>query len=318
MNYQLIRALRSLVISILLFFTLMFTATLTASFGVRGSTAFDRAAPVFAESPYIDETTTTAAATTTIGITTTTTVSVTTTARTTTVTETTAEETTTTTEPVRPRFEVASPRIYAGISPNSQFYQERLAIAGDSIAYGFKYYGYIPDIHNIATESVSMWNFDHFTFNYGAGDMGLIDAVDYIRPKLLYMSLGMNDVNMNYPDSFTTKYADVIYQILEKVPDISIVVAGITPVTAECDYISNEIIREYNYALETMVMEIDSPRVCYFDAYSVVCDEYLDLRYECTSGDGIHLEPYCYSDILTALFDFLDTTSIPEQMMESE
>lgn len=314
MNYHLIRALRSLVIGVLIF---LMTPALTASFAARSNTYFNEAVPAFAESAYVEEETAVVATTTTSMLTTSmTTTSVTTTSSTTSaVTEST---TVTTTETLGARFEVASPNIYAGLSPNSQFYQERLAIAGDSIAYGFNYYGYIPDIHNIATESVSMWNFDHFTFNYGDGDMGLIDAVEYIHPKLLYMSIGMNDVNLNYPDSFAAKYTDVIYQILERVPDINIVVAGITPVTAECSYISNDIIRDYNYALEAAVIDIDSPRVCYFDAYSVVCDEYLDLRYECTSGDGIHLEPYCYGDILTALFDHLDSTTIPEQMQDSD
>lgn len=317
MNYQLVRFLRSLFISLLLFLTAMITASLTASFGVSGKRPFEDALPAFAESPDVEAATAATAVTSSMLTTSLTTAYITTTtAATTTVMETTTV--TTTAKPERPGFETASPRIYAGDSPNSQYYQERLAIAGDSIAYGFNFYGYIPDIHNIATESVSMWNFDHFTFNYGAGDIGLIDAIDYIHPKLLYMSLGMNDVNMNYPDSFTAKYTEVIYQILERVPDINIVVAGITPVTAECDYISNDIIREYNYALEAAVIEIDSPRVCYFDAYSIVCDESLDLRYECTSGDGIHLEPYCYADILTALFNYLDTTSIPEFMQESD
>ncbi len=232
--------------------------------------------------------------------------------RITTVTTTTVTTTTTTftTSP----FEVCAPTVYAGTSPNSSFYQDRLAVAGDSLALGFDYYGFIPDIHNIATESVSMWNLDYFTFNYGFGDIGMIDAVDYIRPRLLYMSVGMNDVNMNSPESFVRRYHDVIDQIRQRVPDINIVVAAITPVCSYCDVIRNDIVREYNAALKQMVDDIDSPKIVFFDAYSVVCDENLDLRDDYTSGDGIHIYIPCYNDILTALFDFLDTKDFRTQM----
>ena len=79
-----------------------------------------------------------------------------TTVTTTTTTTTTVTETTTTS-----LYEVCTPTVYAGTSPNSSFYQERMAVAGDSLALGFNFYGFIPDMHNIATESVSMWNLDY-------------------------------------------------------------------------------------------------------------------------------------------------------------
>ena len=57
-----------------------------------------------------------------------------------------------------------SPYLYAGVSPNSAFYQERLAILGDSIATGYSLYGYIPSAHSIARESVGLWNIHNYTF----------------------------------------------------------------------------------------------------------------------------------------------------------
>lgn len=205
---------------------------------------------------------------------------------------------------------------YIGDSPNSSFYQERLAIAGDSIAYGFNAYGFIPSSHNIATESVSMWNMDYFTFSTG---LGLVDSVAYVNPSILYMSLGMNDVNNSTAEEFAQRYKDTIYEIRNRVPDINIIVAGITPVTTESDFVNNYTIQTFNTALENMVSEINSNHVYYFDAYSIVADPATnDLRPECTGGDGIHLVSSCYYDFLNALFTMLDDTPVKENIEKAE
>lgn len=205
---------------------------------------------------------------------------------------------------------------YIGDSPNSQFYKDRLAIAGDSIAYGFNAYGYISAFQNIATESVSMWNLDYFTFSTG---MGLVDSVSYINPSILYMSLGMNDVNNSTAEEFAEKYKSTIYDIRNKVPNITIVVAGITPVAEDSDFVSNYTIQIFNTALENMVAEIGSNHVYYFDAYSIVADPYTNaLRPECSGGDGIHLVSTCYYDFLNALFNMLDDMSVKSDIENVE
>lgn len=205
--------------------------------------------------------------------------------------------------------------INAGVSPNADFYQQRIAVAGDSIAYGFNAYGFVPYERNLAQESVSMWNLEYFTF---CGGFGLVDAAAYVDPEILYMSLGMNDVNMNDSASFASKYREVIEQILDKCEDTTIIVAGITPIGYESSFTSNERIREYNSALSNMVAELNDSRVCYFDAYSVVSDEYGMLRYDCSGGDGIHLQTHCYSDFLNTLYNFLDDTNIREHIKKIE
>ncbi|WP_019678614.1 SGNH/GDSL hydrolase family protein [Ruminococcus flavefaciens] len=226
----------------------------------------------------------------------------------------TTTSTTTTTTVTTSKFEVCVPTVSCGSSPNSSFYHERLAIAGDSLALGFNVYGFIPDIHSISGESVSMWNLDYFTFDMGQGEMSMIDAIDYVHPRLLYISVGMNDVNLNYPEPYIKRYREVIDEIIRRMPYVNIVVAAITPVCSYCDIVRNDIIREYNSALEQMVKDMDYEQVVFFDAYSVVCDKNLDLREDYTSGDGMHLYIPCYTDILTALFDFLDTTDFKERL----
>lgn len=305
MKNKLISLLKSPVLGMILFLSAMLSFSLTSSFGTPDEDRSAGSFAVAAVSAAADAMTEELTVCTTSGTTT-----VSTSSSTLTTTSTTTTAVTTTASP----FEVLQPDRYAGTSPNSAFYQDRLTVAGDSIALGLCYYGFVPNMHNVAADSVSMWNLDYFTFDYGNGELGMVDAIDYIHPKLLYMSLGMNDVNLNYPDPYVERYHEVINEILERIPDINIVVAGITPVCSYCDVVRNDIIREYNAALETMVRDMNSSQVVYFDTYSVVCDEDLELREDYTSGDGMHIYIPCYNDILTALFDFLDTTDFKKQL----
>ncbi|HAE51928.1 MAG TPA: hypothetical protein DCG30_01575, partial [Ruminococcus sp.] len=186
------------------------------------------------------------------------------------------------------------------------------------IAYGFDAYGYIYDYNNFAMESVSIWNFDNFTIDKGAGEMGLIDAAVYVNPSLIYMSLGMNDIAGGDTESFTKAYKQRVEQLLAGIPDVTIVVAAITPVTAECDYIDNAVIRTYNQALYEMVESMNSPQVYFFDAYYAVAEpNTLNLPSD-ISGDGIHLAPDTYGILLNALYNFLDDTSAMQQIQKCE
>ena len=203
----------------------------------------------------------------------------------------------------------------AGTSPNSSYYQDRIVIIGDSIAYGFNAYGYVPFEHNLAKESVSMWNLNAFTFDKGWGAMNIVDNTAYVKPALIYMSMGLNDVNATSSARFAETYRSTIEQILVNVPDTTIVVGAITPISASSSFIGNDVIREFNSALENMVAEINSPQVMYFDAYSLFADpDTLALRWDLSSGDGIHLGSQCYNMIFTALFNYLDTTSAIDQI----
>ncbi|HRR77815.1 MAG TPA: SGNH/GDSL hydrolase family protein [Ruminococcus sp.] len=212
-----------------------------------------------------------------------------------------------------------SPYLYAGVSPNSAFYQERLAIAGDSIASGYQIYGYIPYGHNIAKESVGLWNLGRNTFNFGYGNMSMVDSVAYMQPKLVMISIGMNDLPMKDPAWFAGLYSDLVDQMIAVDPDVNIVCAGITPVASYVTYSTNENIRNFNAAVENMVAEKNSSQIYYFDAYSVLADSgSLALNSKYSAGDGIHITSASYGDLLTALFNFLDTTPVMENIQNSE
>lgn len=210
--------------------------------------------------------------------------------------------------------------IQSGASSNEDFYKERLFVMGDSICHGFNVYGFVPHEHCLTQSSVSMWNLDYFKFNTPAGELGAVDAVAEVKPKLLYMSLGMNDVNLHKPQDFADKYVDVAKQMIERDPDINIVIASITPINSNISsFTSNDNIRSYNAALESTIKAANSTRIYYFDTYSIIADpETLSMSEGRTSGDGIHLSTSCYTDFLSELYSFLDKTPVMDQIKTSE
>lgn len=203
-----------------------------------------------------------------------------------------------------------SPYMNMDESPNRDLYQSKLVVAGDSIAYGFNAYNYISDDRNLAQGSVSMWNLDEFYFDNGSG---LVDAAIAKQPELLYMLIGMNDVNMYNPELFASQYSDAVSQISSNSPNTVIVVASVSPVGAYSGFTPNSNVRDYNTALKAAIEGFRNPNILYFDSYSVLCDANLDLRYECDGGDGIHLQGHCYDDLLKALSNFLDEHKINER-----
>lgn len=205
------------------------------------------------------------------------------------------------------------PPVQNGESPNSSFYQQNIVIAGDSVALGFSVYGYVPSYHSISLGSLSMSNMDWF-YPQNKG-VSYVDAAVNSGAKLLYMSMGMNDVNMTTPEKYAAKYVSVIQQILQRSPNTTIVAAGITPISYSSTFTTNAKIRSFNAALQSAVNSMGSSHVIYFDAYSVVADPgSLALMNGYSSGDGIHLAPKCYDLILKALYRKLDTTSALQNM----
>ncbi len=225
---------------------------------------------------------------------------------TTTPTETTTTTTTTTTE--------------AGLTPEEravlrESYPENIAIVGDSIAYGFNAYGFLGDAQNFAQGSVAIRNIHDFTFTYNGTEMDILDALEDDQPAYIYMSMGMNDVNMTSSEEYGDSYRTEITSILERCPNSIIIAAGITPIGEESEFTDNATIREFNDVLETTVEEMDNPKVYYFDAYSVIADpDTQAMRPECSGGDGIHLSGESYEELLNAIYDFMDTIPVPEML----
>ncbi len=214
-----------------------------------------------------------------------------------------------------PKYEYLS----AGESPNSSFYQDRLTIIGDSVAYGFNAYGYIPTQHNIAKESLAIWNMGNYSFDLGGGAMGLVDAAAYVNSPLYYLSIGMNDIYGLTPGDYAWNIRWIAEDVLARVPTATIVVGTITPVSDGNYYTTNDKINEYNAALESVIIDLGSSQVLFFDANAALKDLNTGaLSYDYAGGDGLHLNSSAYSHVLGCLFNFLDSTEAINQINEHE
>lgn len=233
------------------------------------------------------------------------------TAQTTAVTITTAVTTTTVTTTTVKTFSAAEKEKL------HEIYAENITVVGDSIAYGFNAYGYISDEQNLAQGSVAIRNIHDFTFSYDGVEMDILEALQEAQPTYIYLSMGMNDVNMITAEEYGSAYQEAITSIQEICPDSNLLVAGITPIAVDCDFTDNAEIRKFNHALEQVVADFDSPNIVYFDAYSVIADpETEDMRPECSGGDGIHLSGQSYEDLLNAVYEVMDTMPMPESVMK--
>lgn len=212
----------------------------------------------------------------------------------------------------RERPQVSNYTVYVGAdSPNSGFYQERLVIFGDSIASGFNVYGYIPREHNVAAESMALWNLSRYSFDLGGGAMNPVDAAVYSDSPLIYISIGMNDIPGTDPDSYANAVYTIAQQLVDNIPDVTVVIGSITPVSANNYYTTNDRIDSFNNAARDTVDAYGNEQILFFDVNSVLKDPNTGaLAGSISAGDGLHISGAAYGYWLNALFSFLDANDV--------
>ena len=183
---------------------------------------------------------------------------------------------------------------------NLDFYKERLVVAGDSIAYGWRMYNVMPPEKVIAQGGISTAGYSRWEYDTTGKTMSMINTMKAVRPKLLYISLGMNDVGNISEETYASQYKDLVNSILKAVPDCYIVAASITPIAKNNDYpkLSNSKILKYNEKLRETINTMGKQNVIYFNVYPTLLDanEYMDTKYD--SGDGLHINETAYKHIL--------------------
>lgn len=197
------------------------------------------------------------------------------------------------------------------VPENSGFYQDRLAIIGDSIAYGFNAYGFIPSTRNIAKESLALWNLDEYTFDVGEGEMSVIDAAVHSGAQLVLISIGINDIPGSDPDKYSADMLGLAYQVLDAMPEATVIIGSVTPVSDDNEYTSNDTINAFNSRLRESVESEKNDRLLFFDTNAVLSDpETGALSETYSAGDGLHIAKYSYETILYAMYAYLDTTDV--------
>lgn len=186
---------------------------------------------------------------------------------------------------------------------NMQFYFDRLVVAGDSIANGWQYYNILPKNRSIAYGGLSTFGFSVWEYDTTGTTLSMQDTLKKVNPTLLYICLGMNDVNQISVEQYVQQYKELLQSIKQIVPDCLVVVQSITPVASTNEYpkITNDAIKRYNSKLQEMLASLGREDIIYFNAYKSLLDDkgMMDLKYD--AGDGLHINTDAYKKLLEDL-----------------
>ena len=163
---------------------------------------------------------------------------------------------------------------------------------GDSICSGFSEYGIVPHEYVAAKGNLGSRSFFDYTFKFrGREEQTYEQVMKTAKPRYVFLSMGMNDVNMVYEDTYCENYRKIIEATLNG-SNAEVFVAAITPVCSK--FCANSVIDSFNDSLRSFIEEEFPERVHYFDFGQYLKNEQGKLRTCLHSGDGVHLGPYCY------------------------
>ena len=163
---------------------------------------------------------------------------------------------------------------------------------GDSICSGFAEYGIVPREHVAAKGNLGSRSFFDYTFKFrGKEDQTYEQVLKAGKPRYVLLSMGMNDVNMVYEETYCENYRGVIQATIDG-SDADVFVAAITPVCSK--FCANSVIDSFNDYMRRFIETEFPERVHFVDFGQYLKNDEGKLRTCLHSGDGVHLAPYCY------------------------
>lgn len=190
-------------------------------------------------------------------------------------------------------------------TPVDASYFNDVAFVGDSVSYKLELYamktGDLGSAQFFTAGSLgannALWTIDNPEAVHPSyrGEVMLIeDCIANSGANKVYIMFGMNDLAIYGIDTTIESYKTLVANILAKSPDVEIIIQSMTPMTDTSnimgDYLNNDVIREYNVALQTMCEEmgwgfVDVASVMYDDAGNLI-------REYCSDPDqmGVHFE----------------------------
>ena len=183
-------------------------------------------------------------------------------------------------------------------------YFDDAAFVGDSVSLRLTYYamgnGKLGNAQFFTAGSLgannALWEVsDESVHPSFRGEKMLIeDCVAQSGVKKVCIMLGMNDLGLYGIDATVESYKTLVMNIIEKSPEVEIVVQSMTPMTSTSyltsDGLNNDVIREYNIELLKLCEEQNWK---FMDVASVMYDEDGNLiREYCSDPDemGVHFE----------------------------
>lgn len=173
---------------------------------------------------------------------------------------------------------------------------------GDSICRGFREYHIVPVENVYARGSIAARNFFDFNLYRGEIEEEYTQALAETAPRYVFLSMGMNDINLTDEETYCENYRKIIDVTLEN-SDAEVYVSAITPI--DSDFSSNYRIDCFNLRMEKFIPDNYGDRVHYLDFAKHLKDSDGRLKECFNGGDGIHLSPYAY---YVALWEMNRTT----------
>ncbi len=178
------------------------------------------------------------------------------------------------------------------LTDEEKSFVEYSLFVGDSICSGFGVYGIVPWDYVAAKGNLGSRSFFDYSFSFrDKEEQSYAKVLKTAKPRYVFLSMGMNDVNMVYEDAYCENYRGIIQATLDG-SGADVFVAAITPICS--DFCDNSIIDSFNDTIEAYIKEEFPERVHFFDFGRYLKNDRNMLRACLHSGDGIHLAPYCY------------------------
>lgn len=178
------------------------------------------------------------------------------------------------------------------LSEEELSFVEYSLLVGDSICSGFSEYGIVPHEYVAAKGNLGSRSFFDYTFKFrGREELSYDEVLKIARPRYVFLSMGMNDVNMVDEQTYCKNYRRVIEATLNG-SNAEVFVAAITPVCSK--FCGNSVIDSFNDTMREYIAQEFPERVHFFDFGQYLKNEDNKLRTCLHSGDGVHLGPYCY------------------------
>lgn len=170
-------------------------------------------------------------------------------------------------------------------------FTENCIFVGDSICRGFGTYKVLSFANVYANGSMGTRNFYEYTFTYGRKneELQFTELLHRTQPHIVFLSMGMNDINMIHPSEYRANYERIVDDVLRET-DAIVYLCGMTPVRS--NFTSNERIDYFNAELKALADMLEE--VYYVEYGQHMLNDRGVLNNQLDGGDGVHLSPYAY------------------------
>lgn len=184
--------------------------------------------------------------------------------------------------------------------PLTETYFGKCAFVGDSISVGLADYQLVPVKNVFAEIGMNIEKINTETMKTAYGDVTVIEALKEAKPENVYIMLGSNGIAWLSTADMIEYYSQFVDEIKNALPETSIYILSIPPVTAERETaeeepILNSDIDKYNSELLKMA---DEKKIYYVDINTALKGNDGKFPSDMAEKDGMHFVKTTYTVML--------------------